>query len=120
MSLIMPTAQILESPPSSSPGNSHFQFYSDGRPRPPPDEDNESRDSMDEGGYVTATLSNAACLFEDPHQPKLLLAEDPVEPMEEKRLLHNEFGKWTGNGPKPSWYVPWFAWMISGRGSTNG
>ena len=85
-------AQVLESPSSTPPADeSHARFYSDGRPRPlPRDGDDESRDSFEDGGYTTATQIPAT-RFVDPDQPKLLLA-DPVEPLQEKRPLQDDFG----------------------------
>lgn len=68
------------------------KFYSDGRPRPShQDTDEESHDSFD-GGYTTATQITGAHRFTDPDQPKLLLAEEPVPPLSEKRPLQDGFG----------------------------
>ena len=58
------------------------------------DGDNESRDSFEDGGgYTTATQIPVARGFTDPDQPKLLLAEDPVQPHREKRVLHDEYSE---------------------------
>ena len=87
--------QILESPASTPPPHTQHRFYSDGRPRYVAQEgDNESRDSFDDGGYTTATQIPVTRGFTDPDQPKLLLAEDPVQPYTEKRPLHDEYSEW--------------------------
>lgn len=81
---------MLESPSSTPPA--HNQFYSDGRPCPVPrDGDDESKDSFDDGGYITATQIPVS-RFTDPDQPKLLLADEPVQPLGEKRPLQDGFG----------------------------
>lgn len=80
---------IVESLPSSPPtGVPHSAFYSDGRPRPVPhDSDEESHDSFEDGGYITAAQIPATHRFADPDQPKLLLAEDDIPPSNEKQPL---------------------------------
>ncbi len=83
---------MLESPSSTPPRAHHHRFYSDGRPLPLHDGDNDSRDSLEDGGYITATQIPAT-RFTDPDQPKLLLAEEEgsVQPHREKRPLHDEY-----------------------------
>ncbi len=56
------------------------------------DDDIESKDSFDEGGYITATQLPPTRKFVDEDQPKLLLAEDPVQPIREKRPPADEYG----------------------------
>lgn len=82
--------QVLESPSSTPPAD--LQFYSDGRPRPVSYEgDEDSKDSFD-GGYITATQIPSSRRFADPDQPKLLLAEEAVPPLVDKRPLQDKFG----------------------------
>lgn len=82
--------QMLESPSSTPPAD--LQFYSDGRPRPVSYEgDEDSKDSFD-GGYITATQIPSSRRFADPDQPKLLLAEEAVPPLVDKRPLQDKFG----------------------------
>ena len=84
---------------SSPPDERQSSFYSDGRPRPlgEDDSDDDSRHSNDEAGYVTATQPSMSRMqpprFVDPYQPKLLLAEDSIEPADEKTPLANGYGK---------------------------
>lgn len=79
---------------SPSPTPPTGRFYSDGRPRPLHDGDNESKDSF-EDGYTTAAVIPRH-QFVDPDQPKLLPAEedDSIQPHLEKRPLHDEYSKW--------------------------
>lgn len=68
-------------------------FYSDGRPCPDHrDTDEESHDSFEDGGYTTAAQIPSSHHFTDPDQPKLLLAEDAVPPLNEKQPLQDELG----------------------------
>lgn len=85
---------MLESPSSTPPADGLVQtrFYSDGRPRPVThDGDDESRDSFEDGGYTTATQIPVS-RFADPDQPKLLLAEEPIQPLAEKKPLQDASG----------------------------
>ena len=78
--------------PSSSPGKPHPMFYSDGRPRPPSDDDVSSV-SIDGCGNASVTPVANADQFVDPNQPKLLLAEESIQPSENKAILGDEFGR---------------------------
>ncbi len=79
--------------PSTPTDVAHPTFYSDGRPRPAHrDTDEESRDSFEDGGYITAAQIPSSHRFADPNQPKLLLADDAVPPLSEKQPLHDGFG----------------------------
>ena len=86
--------QIIESLPSTPPTDvPRPTFYSDGRPHlAPRDSDQESHDSFEDGGYTTAAQIPVSHHFADPDQPKLLLAEDSVPPLNEKQPFHDGIG----------------------------